>query len=125
MARLKLLRDGVHRLPSIVGYLQGGAAVHDKTRAKVNPLRKLYGTARWQRLRWDVLVRDEFTCKRCGVTLTDTSQLVADHIRPHRGDEALFWDKGNLQCLCAGCHNSAKQAEEARDRAAAARGGGV
>ncbi|PSJ19969.1 HNH endonuclease, partial [Halomonas sp. ND22Bw] len=30
----------------------------------------------------------------------------------HRGDEALFWDFDNLQCLCGACHSGAKQREE-------------
>ena len=37
---------------------------------------------------------------------------VCDHVLPHRGDEHLFWN-GAVQSLCARCHNSAKQAEEA------------
>ena len=41
---------------------------------------------------------------------------VADHITPHRGDEALFWDMCNGQCLCKRCHDRDKQREEARDR---------
>jgi len=41
--------------------------------------------------------------------------MVADHKTPHRGDEALFWDRQNLWCLCKGCHDGAKQRE---DRAA-------
>ncbi|MFC3058810.1 HNH endonuclease signature motif containing protein [Paenirhodobacter populi] len=35
-----------------------------------------------------------------------------DHIKPHRGDQALFWDWRNLQALCAHCHNSVKQRQE-------------
>ena len=27
-----------------------------------------------------------------------------DHIRPHQGNGALFWDQGNWQGLCASCH---------------------
>lgn len=34
---------------------------------------------------------------------------VVDHILPHRGDQALFWDKDNWQSLCAECHNRHKQ----------------
>lgn len=74
--------------------------------------RKWYKTSRWQKLRWSVLVRDLFTCAKCGRIEADTSQLVGDHIVPHRGDEARFWDAGNLQCLCKACHDSTKQSEE-------------
>jgi 5-methylcytosine-specific restriction endonuclease McrA len=76
--------------------------------------RKWCKTARWQKLRWSVLARDLFTCQMpgCGHIEADTSQLVADHKHPHRGDEALFWDAANLQCLCKPCHDTLKQKEE-------------
>ena len=78
--------------------------------------RRWYNLARWcaepNGLRWQILLRDLFTCQMCGVIETDTSQLVADHKTPHRGDPELFWDENNLWCLCAGCHNTVKQAEE-------------
>lgn len=90
-------------------------ADRDQRRDKVLAWRAWYKTARWQRLRWDVLVRDGFTCRcGCGLMEADSSQLVADHIRPHRGDEALFWDPANLQCLRKWCHDRAKQAAERR-----------
>lgn len=81
------------------------------------PWRKWYKTARWRTLRWSVLVRDCFTCQRCGTIEGDTSKLVADHRKPHRGDAALFWDERNLETLCASCHSGAKQREEARGEA--------
>jgi 5-methylcytosine-specific restriction protein A len=34
-----------------------------------------------------------------------------DHIKPHKGDMALFWDSSNWQSLCKPCH-SAKTATE-------------
>jgi 5-methylcytosine-specific restriction endonuclease McrA len=42
------------------------------------------------------------------VTAADT----VDHVRPHKGDEVLFFDGNNLQSLCASCHNRHKQREE-------------
>lgn len=39
---------------------------------------------------------------------------VADHVRPHRGDAALFWDETNLQSLCRPHHDRDKQATEKR-----------
>ncbi|WP_223799102.1 HNH endonuclease [Sphingomonas nostoxanthinifaciens] len=77
-----------------------------------NPLRHLYKTAEWRRLRWATLVRDAFTCQRCGRIEGDSSKLVADHRKPHRGDLVLFWDDTNIQCLCKPCHDGAKQREE-------------
>jgi 5-methylcytosine-specific restriction protein A len=38
--------------------------------------------------------------------------VVVDHITPHRGDQALFWDKGNWQSLCKQCHDAHKQRQE-------------
>ncbi len=34
-----------------------------------------------------------------------------DHIVPHKGDKALFWDSSNWQGLCKSCH-STKTAKE-------------
>ncbi|QBK30777.1 HNH endonuclease [Roseitalea porphyridii] len=74
--------------------------------------RKLYKTKRWAELRWSVLTRDGFTCQRCGKLEAKTSNLVADHKSPHKGDLALFWDAGNIECLCRACHTGHKQSIE-------------
>ncbi|WP_412063993.1 HNH endonuclease [Rhizobium sp. SYY.PMSO] len=89
-------------------------AERHRQRDRVQPWRAWYKTSRWQKLRMSVLVRDLFTCqmKGCGRIEADTSQLVADHKIPHHGDEALFWDENNLQCLCKPCHDKLKQKEE-------------
>ena len=34
---------------------------------------------------------------------------VVDHIKPHKGDQALFWDPANHQALCKACHDSHKK----------------
>jgi 5-methylcytosine-specific restriction endonuclease McrA len=39
---------------------------------------------------------------------------VVDHIKPHKGDKARFWDSCNWQALCGWCHNAVKQPLEAR-----------
>ncbi len=38
-----------------------------------------------------------------------------DHIKPHNGDLALFWDESNWQSLCKACH-SRKTMGENRER---------
>ena len=78
------------------------------------PWRKWYRLARWRRLRLKVFLRDLFKCQRpeCGRSYAYTSQLICDHIKPHRGDERLFWDEENLQTLCKPCHDQMKQQEE-------------
>jgi 5-methylcytosine-specific restriction protein A len=75
--------------------------------------RKLYGTARWKRLRTQQL-RNHPTCRHCHKSQRVTAATVADHVKPHRGDLALFFDPLNLQSLCDTCHSGAKQAEERR-----------
>ena len=78
-------------------------------RSNDEPYRKLYKTARWQKLRWSILVRDLFTCQMCKKMSTDTSKLVCDHVVPHGGDPDAFWS-GPFQTLCADpCHNIHKQ----------------
>lgn len=71
-----------------------------------------YKTARWQALRQQIFLRDLYTCRMCGALEGDTSKLVCDHVKPHRGNARLFWDAANLQTLCKACHDSAKQRAE-------------
>lgn len=109
---LSTLRPLVSNLPPRMGYAEGDERAADRHRDRTSPWRAWYRTARWQRLRQEVLVGDMFTCQMCG-RLSDTG-MVVDHVEPHRGDEALFWDDGNLQVLCASpCHSKHKQALEA------------
>ncbi len=39
---------------------------------------------------------------------------VVDHVRPHRGDAALFWDAENWQALTRECHARKTRAEGGR-----------
>jgi 5-methylcytosine-specific restriction protein A len=34
-----------------------------------------------------------------------TAATIVDHINPHKGDQALFWDQSNWQVLCKQCHD--------------------
>jgi len=75
-------------------------------------------TARWQRLRREVLLRDGYICQQTGVDLVgkhpEANSPVVDHIEPHRGDEALFWDEDNLQSVTKEWHDRVKQSLEKR-----------
>jgi len=84
----------------------------DRQRTQTQPWRAWYKTAKWQRLRAATFERDLFTCQECGRIEGRTSHLICDHIKPHRGDERLFWDPTNLQTLCKSCHDAVKQAAE-------------
>ncbi|WP_084794204.1 HNH endonuclease signature motif containing protein [Pseudoponticoccus marisrubri] len=48
-------------------------------------------------------------CAHPGCTAPAT---VVDHIIPHRGDHALFWDRSNWQPLCQRHHDADKQRQE-------------
>lgn len=50
-------------------------------------------------------------CAECERQGRITAAVCVDHIKPHRGNWALFWDVSNWQPLCARCH-SIKTAEE-------------
>ena len=54
---------------------------------------------RWRKARATFLRRSPL-CIECGKPAT-----VVDHIIPHRGDTALFWDSDNWAAMCAQCHN--------------------
>jgi 5-methylcytosine-specific restriction endonuclease McrA len=89
----------------------------DRRRLADTETRKLHKTARWEKLRWSVLLRDQFTCQICFRLEGDTSRLVCDHVEPHRGNVEKFW-AGPFQTLCKGCHDGVKQKEEIAARAA-------
>ena len=65
-------------------------------------------------LRWQTLTKALYTCKQCGwqAKASETHLLVANHIKPHKGDWELFANPDNLECLCKPCHDSAVQSFE-------------
>ena len=64
-----------------------------------------YGYA-WQQARERFLMAHPLCaeCLREDSERTTRATLV-DHIIPHRGDKALFWDEGNWQSLCRPHHD--------------------
>lgn len=68
----------------------------------------LYDRALWKRLRLEQL-KDEPFCVFCKAQGRTVPATVVDHRIPHRGDEGLFFDGGNLQSLCKVCHDGTKQ----------------
>ena len=101
----------------------------DKLRAETDA-RKMYQTKEWQDLRLVILERDGWVCQATGVWLIKGREkpnaAVVDHIEPHRGDPALFFDPENLRSVAKSWHDSEKQkAEKAAARAAIRPGGWV
>lgn len=77
-----------------------------------------YHTARWRKLRAQVLRRDGYVCQATGVALVGRypaeNSPVVDHVRPHRGDPERFWDPDNLRAVAKGWHDREKQSQEKR-----------
>lgn len=65
-------------------------------------------SGKWDKARTAFLRRHRF-CAFCGAPAD-----VVDHKIPHRGDQAIFWDKSQWQPLCTPCHSGAKQRQERR-----------
>lgn len=90
--------------------------------------RRLYKTARWLNIRAHHLGTEPLCrmCKARGI-INDGSRrnngepqtnpkrrfLVVDHVKPHKGDETLFFS-GPFQTLCPDDHDGVKQGQEAR-----------
>jgi 5-methylcytosine-specific restriction endonuclease McrA len=68
--------------------------------------RWVYDDPRWPLLRDQVLSEEPLCRASCG-----RAPAVVDHIRPHRGNEQLAFDRANLQAMCKPCHD-AKTARE-------------
>lgn len=63
---------------------------------------------RWQIARLSFL-RSMPLCVMCQARNVLTPASVVDHIKPHKGDQTLFWDRSNWQSLCKPCHDSDKR----------------
>lgn len=84
------------------------------SRTEQRPWRHLYNTARWKRLRLQQLAAHPLCqCAECEEGEKQvTPATVVDHIKPHRGDERLFFDPANLQSLSKPHHDRLKQQQE-------------
>lgn len=61
-------------------------------------------TWQWEKAR-AVFLRQRPLCAECERSGFVTPANVVDHIVPHRGNQALFWDEMNWQSLCRPCHD--------------------
>lgn len=95
------------------GYYRGGRCPScDRERQASRPTAAARGYGReWQRESKAFLALNPW-CRICEEErgLKTKADLV-DHIKPHRGDMGLFWERNNWQPLCRPCHDrkSAKQ----------------
>lgn len=67
--------------------------------------------ARWQAASASYLLHHPL-CRMCEEIGRTTEATLVDHVEPHRGDAAKFWDEENWQPLCVPCHNGPKQRQE-------------
>lgn len=74
----------------------------------------LYKTALWKKLRLNQLSIMPI-CTYCDQQGRVELARVVDHIKPHKGDEILFYNPKNLQSMCFAHHNSTKAREENSD----------
>jgi 5-methylcytosine-specific restriction endonuclease McrA len=76
-----------------------------------------YGYA-WQKARARFLKAHPL-CVMCTAEnpLRPVIAQVVDHIVPHKGDKALFWDESNWQPLCKPHHDRDKAEQEGRHQA--------
>ena len=79
-----------------------------RARAKVGEAaragRALYATERWKRAARRHLAAHPL-CADCAELGAVTEASEVDHVVPHRGDRARFWDRSNWQSLCRPCHS--------------------
>ncbi len=66
---------------------------------------------KWQKARATFLRNRPF-CAACNARGLVVRATVVDHITPHRGDMAIFWDKTNWQPLCKPCHDKKTATED-------------
>jgi 5-methylcytosine-specific restriction enzyme A len=81
--------------------------------AKNQEFKHLYNSKLWKQLRQVHLARNPL-CTSCLVEGNTTPANVVNHVRPHRGDWALFSDPANLQSLCKYHHDSEAQSQDIR-----------
>lgn len=118
MGRLKAMPSRLGALPPRLGAAPNSERQRSRDRDATQEWRRWYKTARWQRLRKSVLVRDGYRCQQTGALLVGKypapNSPVADHKMPHRGDPELFWDIDNIEAVSKEYHDRDKQRFEKR-----------
>lgn len=83
---------------------------YEKHRAH-DPIRKLYKTPRWERVR-QIVFRRDILCVECGhQKATECDHIVDARVYIAAGGD--FFDKSNLRGLCKECHDARRKCEQA------------
>lgn len=119
--KLKHLPNGLMKLPAMrypdrAGKQRGCEAGFGQKAGRLQAGRftanrsKLYGS-RWQKARAAFLEFNSW-CVFCERQGRKVRAGVVDHVIPHKGREAVFWNTADWQPLCRNCHDTTKQAME-------------
>jgi 5-methylcytosine-specific restriction protein A len=85
-----------------------------KAETKRGTARERGYTTQWDKARAAYL-REHPLCASCTTKGKTVTATVVDHIIPHQGDHAQFWDAANWQPLCRRCH-TIKTRQEIRQK---------
>ena len=91
-ARFEVVTDG------------GRCAKHRHDKQRGNSAERGYDR-RWRKAREQYL-KENPLCAHCAEQGRVTAANEVDHIVPHEGNAALFWDQDNWQELCKLCHSA-------------------
>ena len=75
--------------------------------------REIYNTARWRRLRGQVLVRDGHLCQSCKREGRTGPAEIVHHSLTVDSHPELTWDIDNLESVCRACHGAEHKEIEA------------
>lgn len=90
---------GCQRLAGSNGYCD-----RHKAPPKNKAVHNLYD-GHWRRER-EIFLAEHPWCIEClNNNHVYTPAIVVDHIKPHRGDKKLFWDRDNWQPMCKSHHD--------------------
>jgi len=70
--------------------------------------RYLYRSTAWRKGRV-LFLREHPLCVRCMAKGLTVPATVVNHIKPHKGDLTLFFDRKNMEAVCKRCHDGAIQ----------------
>jgi 5-methylcytosine-specific restriction protein A len=107
----KVLRRCVHP-GCVILVTRGLCRAHAKSEQRERDLKNGSPTSRGYNSKWvrasKAFLREHplCACEQCmSGQLRVTPATVVDHIRPHKGDQKLFWDKSNWQAMAKRCHD--------------------
>lgn len=84
---------------------RGYCDAHKQAQRSLRPKTDARGYGwKWQQARIEFLAGNPL-CVECNKEGRTEAATVVDHIEPHRGDMAKFWNRSNWQALCETHHN--------------------